>query len=326
MNERKVFIDYVRVLCMCFVVCVLHLSQYLNNDPIDYYLWHNPVFFKITYSALGAFSFISGYLMGGGKKYQSTCSFYKKRFIRVYPMFVFSTFLLYVIGLNGAKESIVGLVGLSPFVARLQPMTLWYMSMLMLFYAITPLVMKHNPIKVSILITILLLVLFILSRTGVIRTIIPQFILDNRFLYNCPIFLFGLCLRGDSRLMDFFKRRDFLIVGLLVWAFTLYVQRGGLLLTFTSGIVGVACIISISLWLEKLLGSNKIVNMLSYSSFAMYLMHRFVYYVVLYIYRPANNWAILIYMYLIAVPLCILFSYYIQKLFDRIKYSSNAKI
>lgn len=67
MNERKVFIDYVRVLCMCFVVCVLHLSQYLNNDPIDYYLWHNPVFFKITYSALGAFSFISGYLMGGVK-------------------------------------------------------------------------------------------------------------------------------------------------------------------------------------------------------------------------------------------------------------------
>lgn len=323
MNERKVFIDYIRVLCMCFVVCVLHLSQYLNND---YYLWHTPVFYKITYSALGAFSFISGYLMGG-EKYQSTCCFYKKRFIRVYPMYVFSTILLYIIGLNGAKESIVGLVGLSPFV-RMQPMTLWYMSMMMLFYAITPLVMKRNPIKVSILITLLLSALFFISINGVISATIPQFFLDDRFLYNCSIFLFGLCLRGDSKLIDFLKRRDFFMVGLLVWAFTLYVQRGGflgLLLTFTSGIVGVACIISISQWLEKLLGDNKIVNLLSYSSFAMYLMHRFVYFVVLHIYRPANNWAILIYMYLIAVPLCVLFSYYIQKLFDKIKYSSNAK-
>lgn len=198
--------------------------------------------------------------------------------------------------------------------------------MLVLFYAITPWVLKRNAIKKSIVITILLFALFFISRMGVISHIVPQFYLDDRFLYNCPIFLFGLCLRGDSRIMELFKIAYFLKVGLMVWAFTLFVERGGLLMTFVSGIIGIACILTISQWLEKLFGSNKIVNFISYSSFAMYLMHRFVYHVVLRIYHPSSTWAMLIYMYMIAVPLCIWFSYFVQKLFDKIKYRENTII
>lgn len=58
-----------------------------------------------------------------------------------------------------------------------------------------------------------------------------------------------------------------------------------------------------------------IVN-ISYSSFCMYLFHRIIFNIMLDVYRPETDILILIYLYIIAVPIVIFASYFIQTRYD----------
>ena len=85
---------------MFYITAVLHLTYYLGQDK---FLWHNIYGNSLTWSCLGTFSLISGYLLA--KKY--SCNnlkdvryFWKKRLLRFYPFFIISTICLCFIGLN----------------------------------------------------------------------------------------------------------------------------------------------------------------------------------------------------------------------------------
>ena len=136
------------------------------------------------WSCLGTFSLISGYLIGG--KYncntiKDALFFYKKRVIRFFPLFFLSAILLCFIGFNTLNQTVIALLGLSPFISP-RPFTLWYISMIMIFYLLSPIVLRGKRLYRCLL-------LFI----GIV--ILSRFIdVDLRFIFNLFLYLVGICL------------------------------------------------------------------------------------------------------------------------------------
>ena len=144
MNEKKriVFFDYVRALCMIWIIGFWHFSEYCVYNLTDK-LWAN----NITIGVLGAFAFISAYLLGNRS---INCKadvilFYKKRLLRVYPLFFISCVSFYILHLlkdnivyiSSFKQMIFTLLGISCFFTP-APYTIWFISMLIFLYFITP--------------------------------------------------------------------------------------------------------------------------------------------------------------------------------------------
>ena len=137
--ERLLSVDIARFLCMIWIVAFWHLGPRLGLAIQESICCET-----ITYIALAAFTFYSGLFLG--KKNVSAVDFYKKRLIRFYPMFVVVCILMFV-GHGGIKSFahlMYALTGLSVFVPPHTPI-LWYMDMLIVFYAITPIIIPKRP-------------------------------------------------------------------------------------------------------------------------------------------------------------------------------------
>ena len=147
--SRNVVIDGVRSLCAIYIICFWHLTDYLpnrmgvaNNDMFSFFASIG------TIISLAGFSFISGFCLS---KYNINSiydflPFYSKRLKRFYPLFLLSALSLYLAGIFtehtwfvSTKQFITTVLGLNLFFPPIT-MTLWYFSMIMFFYFITPFV------------------------------------------------------------------------------------------------------------------------------------------------------------------------------------------
>lgn len=314
--KRNIRIDLLRGICMFYIVGIFHLSQYIG---VEYYLNNNVYGNSIMWSCLGTFSLISGYLIG--RKYncetwKDVLFFYKKRVVRFYPLFFLSAVLLYTIGFNNLGQTINSLLGLAPFL-KPRPLTLWYISMIMVFYFISPFVLNAERVKRSMLLFIGFVVL-------------SHFIaIDYRFIFNLFFYLTGLCTsclytkfynKNNISLMAGGGRFLTTICLTVIYAF-MFIQLRDYnnfgpyrMLTNTMGVFCVVLFIYIQ---KSLLKYEKLISFLAYTSMSCYLFHRFVYWVVLSIFEPQETLFLIIYMYVVAVPVCFVFSYYIQKIYDR---------
>ena len=70
-------------------------------------------------------------------------TFYKKRIVRIFPLFVLSAVVLWLIGFNGIMQTQNGLLCLLPFVTP-RPRTLWYIPVLLLCYVVTPIISRDT--------------------------------------------------------------------------------------------------------------------------------------------------------------------------------------
>ena len=116
---REYRFDVVRVVCMTYVVAYFHLSGYVYPHGLIGGCYSLSM--ALAHASLGLFTFVSGYLLG--KKYKfgqygdaGVWTFYKKRILRVFPLFVLASAALWLIGLNGARATLNGLLCISPFV------------------------------------------------------------------------------------------------------------------------------------------------------------------------------------------------------------------
>lgn len=303
---------------MFYIVGVFHLSQYLGEE---YYLNNNVYGNNLMCSCLGTFSLISGYLIG--LKYTANSAkeilyFYKKRVIRFYPLFLLSAILLYIIGFNDFNQTLNALLGLSPFLIP-RPYTLWYISMIMTFYLITPIVLRKNK---SIMSLVIIMAIVILSR----------FIkLDGRYIFNLFLYLIGLNIGHLQRTNIIKINRKVLLKNvftkiLLISILCIYIIMLIILQEYNRGlfriitnitgtfilVLGVVCLPN-----QLLNRRRTIINFLAYTSMSCYLFHRFVYYIILSIYQPKITIILMLYLFFIALPLCFVFSYYIQTLYDK---------
>lgn len=184
--NRDYRFDVARVMCMTYIVAYVHLYHYIHPNVISAIII--PAHAILIDTALGLFTFVSGYLLGGkygfGRQGNvSVWDFYKKRILRIIPLFVLSAVALWLIGFNGTRQTLNGLLLISPFVTP-RPRTLWYIPVILLCYAVTPVISRDtikNRIRNCLIVYALLL--------GISR-LIPT--TDDRLLFNVFFYMVGL--------------------------------------------------------------------------------------------------------------------------------------
>lgn len=138
--SRNYAYDNTRAICMIWIVCIWHLGGYIDLFPTEFYSGNASY---ITDSCLAAFSFLSGFFLS---KYEIVNKedffyFYKRRFVRYYPLFFISALSLTIVGyIPNLKIFLLTITGLGVFFPPQAP-TLWYISMLTLFYLFTPFIL-----------------------------------------------------------------------------------------------------------------------------------------------------------------------------------------
>lgn len=139
---RNQFFDIIRAVCILEIVAYWHIKDYFYELQFSHlYALGVP----LTLGALTMFSFISGYLCS----YNGNAGHYvSKRAIRILLPLSIAYYLMVSTGYisDSKKDFLLTITGLHPFFLP-YPATLWYISMTIFFYAITPFIESAPPLK-----------------------------------------------------------------------------------------------------------------------------------------------------------------------------------
>lgn len=312
MNSKRIIeFDFIQGLCMLYIVGFWHLNNYLN--PIFRFSGATAMFLEgVTTAVLATFTFISGYML---RKYEFStfCDvlyFYKKRLMRFYPLFVLSALCMLVLHGIDANQFLLGITGLAMFSP--QPLnTLWFISMLMLFYLLTPIVKTNGIVRGwgGHILPIAILVLFaVLCMHGNA---------DSRLFRYALLYAIGLNCRELQ-----LKKRIWMIVAVIsaiISIFLLYYGRLTNDLQFVVvAISGVALILSLG-FLIPVGKIEKPIQFFAYSSMAAYLFHREIFGVSLFFFGTMGEIERYMTWSLAIITLCVTFivSWVIQQIYDK---------
>lgn len=317
--------DVARVLCMSFIVVFVHLWAYIHPEVISAIYVH-PLFAILTNSCLGLFTFASGYLLGGKYSFGKDGNtriwpFYKKRVLRIIPLFLLAAVILYLIGFNSAKATLNGVLCISPFTTP-RPMTLWYIPVILWCYLITPFISRKSfAWRLTIGVGVLLMAWFIRNYIHPI---------DFRFLFNMSLYIVGLVTAPYFNWK--FENRKWIkwvvvvfFVGLLSVTFF---KTPNVLFKRTSAFVGVFALLFVCEYIANMVfrhnASNvvspigSLIKNVSYASMACYMFHRFFFWAGEMIWNPSTFWLKWLYMAGVVFPVMLVLSYYIQFGYDKL--------
>ena len=272
--KRDITFDISRSIAALWVVGIWHLLCYDKN--IDYANWTTQ---QITDVFLAVFMFISGYMLGkyrfGG--WDDVKGFYKKRFYRFYVLYVVASITLYVGGTlvgnqmyTSTEQLVLSFLGLNVlFPPHLG--TLWFISMIMFFYLITPLLSyQQKPRSVSYLIASVLYLCFFIWRevTGYIESYV--------FLMF-PMYVFGLIMPREIT-NKAKKNLVLVVIGLVLFValspvvkILSHLELVSLFLKLICLLGGVLFVLGISELLARVLFARKVFEWVAYSSLCAYL-------------------------------------------------------
>ena len=270
----------------------------------------------ITRIFLGLFMYVSGLFISKYTFYdfcKDVKLFYMKRFKRFYILYSFSVIFLFIIHFNpGVSLLVTSLLGISTYFQP-QPRTLWFMSMLMSFYLLTPFVKSNKSIIAQVSVVLLIFLLAILYYIYFPNRI------DVRFFWCFPLYSLGLLFPQIQVIVNnhFLGIFMFLFTCFLVFLLkeNIYYKMAQLLI-IPMGIF--SCFYCCKLLMIYLPRINSFVRVLAYCSMSAYLFHREIYYLLGCVFRfflpymDLHMFAVI----MIVFPICILFSYLIQYVYD----------
>ena len=269
---RKVPIDVMRAVSMLYIVGYWHLLDYTKVAS-----WHyNPVTYRLTVGALALFVLISGFLTGrkdGGLARGEIWRFYKTRFWRIYLPFVIASGLFLAAGINDTAALVKGVTLVAMLLAP-PPFTLWFVSMIVLFYLIAPLLigLRGNEVAYIALCTVIVGAMALYqAETGRI---------DMRLVLYFPCFAAGIFLAAGS-----LPSSTLSLIGLLLLAALALVPTLARPSCSMEGdpwaapwaLFGSVAIFLLVMRAGRNLKSPAILTQLSEASFFMYLLHRPIY-------------------------------------------------
>lgn len=130
--KKLVSIEYLRALSMLYIVGFWHLFNYTDAFPG----YKNIVTSNLTLVVLALFVLVSGFLIGITTVKQTEFrepaaywNFYKKRLLRIYPLYALAVGIFYLYGINDAAISIGALTLVSMLWGE-APKTLWFITMI----------------------------------------------------------------------------------------------------------------------------------------------------------------------------------------------------
>jgi peptidoglycan/LPS O-acetylase OafA/YrhL len=305
--KRNIGIDLFRSLSMLYIIGYWHLFNYTDSFP--YY--NNFITDIITRTLLSLLVLISGYYASSSSL--SIKDFYQKKVIRIYPLYLLALFIYIVFGFCNLKMGVVAAFSLSMFFEP-APYTLWFVSMIVVFYLLTPIfisILEKNVktfyISVSLMILFLLLYEII---TG---------LLDIRFLMYLPAYLVGMMMK-QNKLPKIEHSLFLLIFTSIILLLLFYVESKNISSLIKIPFITYAAFLLFQKATSVNIKNEFLVNIilkLSFSTWCMYLFHRPVYAMLLKLYKPEGLINQILYLLLIGVPIIIFIAYVIQYVYNK---------
>lgn len=315
-SEKLIFIDYLKSFSMLYIVGYWHLFDYTNYLPIFLYSASE----KLAFITLGLFTFISGFLSAKSViKTPKAIDFYIKRIIRIYPLYLVAVVLFVLYGLNDGLTSLKSLFLLSMLYGP-APRTLWFITMIMLFYLIAPFLARlAGNLKKYLLFVVAIMALVMLFKLT-FRTA------DIRLFLYFPCFCAGIYCSINSMENRLFNIRNaiiLLIIGLVSY-----------LVKIDSGIIErlkeIPWILSSSYLIFLVSYKNResftnisFILFFSYSNYAMYLFHRPIYMTLKSLYFPESGLLQILYLGAFCLVVISLVSWVFQWVNDRLYKATN---
>ena len=313
--KRDVVYDAVRAICILWIVGFWHLRDYL---PMEYQFGKDLLHVGeiVTWGVLATFAFISGLFLSKYKfeTFGDVKFFYRKRITRFFFLFFLAVISMYIAGLTfhqhfflGGSQVLFCLLGIGSFISPNAP-TFWYISMMMFFYMITPIILFPKKPLNRISISALILLILILASSFTIIDV------DSRLIVYLFFYFAGLLI--PKKHVDKSKNPYFLFAALLVLLIPVHniwqsIITDALFVIFLVAFANLLC-------KSRL---NKLFTVISYSSMAAYLFHRHIYLSFVFLFNmgsrtPLRDAAIPLWSIIIIIPIVFVLSYYIQKCYD----------
>lgn len=312
MNKRVAFFDCARSLCMLFIVAYWHIYAHFSTPADIPAPWGG----SLSRGVLASFFFISAYFLG--KKpvtsVRDALSFYKKRLLRFYPLYFLSAtslllvhYLFKVDYISSFRQYILSLFGLSCFFTP-APKTIWFVSMLIPFYLVTPLINAFRRVWQKAVCCILIF----MAMWGMGLCGIP---VDSRLALYFPVYSAGIILGSCISISE--RPRPSVLAGgfLLFCAGVLLFGRTGRFIWHYPVMAGfIPFIIEAGKLLSGPALLSRVFRFISYGSMAAYLFHRQLLGIPLVLMGQLPVW----FFYLIILPVILIVSWFIQFIYDRL--------
>ena len=312
-SKRDSGIDFLRAASILYIVGYWHLLPYTQALPGYANLYTE----SLKYIALATFVFCSGFLLARRPVSLGLAdlrSFYSRRLLRIYPLYLLALVLFLVAAIAPAAQLLDGALLISMFQPPPLP-TLWFITMLMLFYVVAPLLIRTADQGAWILLPAIGL---FGAMVAVHQWLHP---IDLRLLFYWPIFVIAILYQRRPRLRGWLEQRGLLLLLLLVPA--LLICRGanewsmlGIARAFPIALVGTLVWFVYAPSIARPLHVPTIA-FLAYTGFGLYLFHRVVFKAAIALYFPEDGWNQVLYLSLLIMPLTILIAYLIQSGYDR---------
>lgn len=305
---RRVQIDVMRAVSMLYIVGFWHLLDYTNVAR-----WHyNPVTYRLTVGALALFVLISGFLTGrkdGGLARGEIGKFYKTRFWRIYLPFVIASGLFLAAGIGDTLTLVKG-VALVAMLLAPPPFTLWFVSMVALFYLIAPLLIRLRGNEVAYIgLCIAIIGAMILYQAKAGR-------MDMRLILYFPCFAAGIFLAAGPLPSSTLSLVGLPLLAALSLAPTLVRPSHGLEgdpWAAPWALFGSIAVFVVVMRAGRNLKPPAILMQISEASFFMYLLHRPLYLWIQSVWFPSTEKEQVPYLLFVCLPIIVVVAWLCQR-------------
>ena len=314
-HSRIVYFDFMRSFCAIWIIGLWHMPNYMAPNIAAKFVNHFG--WQTTFCVLATFAFISGFFGANNQiaTRDDVLDYYKKRMLRIYPLYAIASITLVICQYNSWESLPLYLIGLGSFL-KPYPATIWFVSMLLIFYFITPLLLKcsaKNAFVFSAIIEIIFLVLAFLVES------------DIRLAYYWPFYFLGLIFKRNNLNLKFFEgHRNW---GCIVITFSSYfiigMKSGNnfTIVTFICCLLFIYSVMNIFERLSKLVHFNRAISYISYSSMCAYLFHRPIFYIIKIIVGEFEP----VVAFLIYLPCVFILGGVFQRTYDKLIFRNRSK-
>jgi peptidoglycan/LPS O-acetylase OafA/YrhL len=270
-NDRNVAVDVARAASMLYIVGYWHLLEYATPSPRP----TNDLTFGLAILVLGLFSIVSGFTIGQKSislTAKSLLWFYKQRFLRLYPPLMFAECLFVLLHISG-RSGFFKCLTLSGMFFAPAPVTLWFVCLIAVFYAISPFLIALRTHLASYICANMFVIMLMLGCNDLTNN------LDGRLFIYFPCFSAGIFIAARP----VFLIRTVLILFLLAIAsFVIVFYRSGEQIEYNLWATPWVFTASLGLFgfilnIGKNWRGSPFVSDLSFASLFMYLLHRPIY-------------------------------------------------
>ena len=308
-DNRIYGFDAIRAFSALYIMGYWHLRNYLSTATNVAMKTH--IAYQMVYFCLAGFTFISGYLIYKHHK-DSIKDFFLNRVLRIYPLYLLALVSMYLTHYINAKQLVLSLFGLGCFYPEKSPLTLWYVNMIILLYALTAVLFRIPKGIYRLILAILI--------ESILYVLAIRLKIDERLYFFFPFYITGLFAaeRVDIKcIVDDAKNYMLIYVTVIMMCACLVVAHFTPKEFTYSTLIGSVCFIICGTAFGTLISKVKplctVMMALSYASMTIYMFHRCIYYIAK---KAAGTMTVP--TAILTIFIIIVIAYLIQFIYDKI--------